>query len=183
MDKAEFKDFDHLTSFLGDYGFFQVLIIVLLSLSAIPCGYIGTIVVFISDTPDYHCKMSINSTDNNSWIGPDRCSRYKVNRNWTERLSNETEPCLDGWDFSNETYTNTIVTEVWNLEIQQAFCSRVERDSCMFYFIWLFAASNPLLLESCLAVSWMIALSCLYHSGVWCVKMRGRYLFLPLYFL
>lgn len=108
------KNFEYVTSFLGEYGFFQILMMVLLSLSAIPCGYMGMIVVFISDTPEYHCKASINSTLNGSWMGPDSCSRYKLDGNWTETagLSNDTEPCVDGWVFSTETYTSTVVSEV-----------------------------------------------------------------------
>lgn len=108
------KDFEYLTSFLGDYGLFQIRLIVLLSLSTVPCGYMGMIVVFISDTPEYHCKAPVNSTRNDSWIGPDSCSRYKLDGNRTETagVSNDTEPCVDGWVFSTETYTDTIVSEV-----------------------------------------------------------------------
>ena len=32
--------------------------------------------------------------------------------NWTAGLSNDTEKCLDGWVFSTERYTATIVSEV-----------------------------------------------------------------------
>uniref|UniRef100_A0A3Q1EH92 Solute carrier family 22 member 5-like n=1 Tax=Acanthochromis polyacanthus TaxID=80966 RepID=A0A3Q1EH92_9TELE len=86
------KDFDELTSFLGDYGLFQILMIVLLSLSAVPCGYMGVIVVFVSDTPEHHCN--------------------------TAGLCNETEPCVDGWIYSTERYT--IVSE-WDLVCDNAW--------------------------------------------------------------
>ncbi|XP_040912127.1 solute carrier family 22 member 4-like [Toxotes jaculatrix] len=127
------KDFDEITSFLGDYGFFQILMIVLLSLSAVPCGYMGVIVVFISDTPEHRCKVSINTTrsgtdvelpfhERSSWIGPDSCSRYKLSGNGTVTggFSNDTEQCLDGWVYSTERYTSTIVSE-WDLVCDNAW--------------------------------------------------------------
>ncbi|XP_070774910.1 organic cation/carnitine transporter 2-like [Enoplosus armatus] len=134
------KDFDEITSFLGDYGLFQILISVLLSLSAIPCGYMGVIVVFVSDTPEHRCKLSINSTrsgadvgalflEHSSWIGPDSCSRYKLNGNWTG-LSNDTEECLDGWVFSTERYTATIVSE-WDLVCDNAW--KVPFSTSLFF--------------------------------------------------
>lgn len=114
MADAQIKDFEYFTSFLGDYGLFQILMIVLLSLSSVPLGYMGVTSVFVADTPEYHCKGSINSTRNGSWIGPDSCSRYKLKENWAQppALSNDTEPCLDGWVFSTDIYTSTIVSEV-----------------------------------------------------------------------
>ncbi|KAL3055017.1 hypothetical protein OYC64_017853 [Pagothenia borchgrevinki] len=95
MSSRKTKDFDEMTAFLGDYGSFQILMIVLLSLSTIMCGYTGMIVVFVSDTPEHHCKVSINYTRNATdvevsfrnqsiWIGSDSCSRYTLNRSSTE---------------------------------------------------------------------------------------------------
>lgn len=114
-DKHE-NDFDYVTSFLGDWGCFQITTAVLLSLSAIPSGYMGMIAVFTSHTPDFRCKSTVDSTNrsSSSQSGAGRCSRYQANGNWTQGpgLSNDTEPCLDGWDFSNETHATTIVTEV-----------------------------------------------------------------------
>ncbi len=104
MSGEKIKDLDEFTSFLGDYGLFQNLMIVLLTISVIPCGYTGVIVVFVSDTPEHHCKVSNNSTRNgtdveqSSWIGPDSCSRYTLNGSWTEAAgrSNDTEGCEEG---------------------------------------------------------------------------------------
>uniref|UniRef100_A0A671WWK3 Major facilitator superfamily (MFS) profile domain-containing protein n=1 Tax=Sparus aurata TaxID=8175 RepID=A0A671WWK3_SPAAU len=132
------KDFDELTSFLGDYGLFQIVIIVLLSLAAIPTGYMAVIVVFVSDTPEYHCKESISSTRNGtdveqrSWIGPDSCSRYKLNGSWTETagLSNDTEQCVDGWVFSTEIYSSTVVSE-WDLVCEHAW--KVPLSTSLFF--------------------------------------------------
>lgn len=106
---------DHVTSFLGDCGCFQKTICVLLSLSAIPIGYMGMISVFTSHTPEFRCKASGNSTNSSSWGLPDRCSRYKANSTGPG-VSNDTEPCLDGWDFSNDTQISTIATEVWKCD-------------------------------------------------------------------
>ncbi|XP_075953450.1 solute carrier family 22 member 4-like [Anarhichas minor] len=135
------KDFDEITSFLGVYGFSQIVIIALLSLSAIVCGYTGMVVVFVSDTPEHHCKASNASTrtdvevpfrEQSSWIGPDGCSRYKLNGNWTDtaRPSNDTEQCLDGWAFSTEGYTATIVSE-WDLVCDNAW--KVPFSTSLFF--------------------------------------------------
>ncbi|XP_020489728.2 organic cation/carnitine transporter 2-like [Labrus bergylta] len=136
MSAEKIRDFDESTAFLGDYGLFQVLIIVLLSLSAIPCGYMGLIVVFVSDTPEHHCKVSVNSTRNgtdvestSSWIGPDSCSRYKLTDNGTESaISNER--CVDGWVFSTERYSSTIVSE-WDLVCENAW--KVPFSTSLFF--------------------------------------------------
>ncbi|XP_018532450.1 dual specificity mitogen-activated protein kinase kinase 2b isoform X1 [Lates calcarifer] len=97
----------------------------------------GVIVVFVSDTPEHHCKIPFNSTRNgtdvelpfheqgsssSSWIAPDSCSRYKRGGNWTETvgLGNDTEQCLDGWVYSTERYTATIVSE-WDLVCDNAW--------------------------------------------------------------
>lgn len=124
MSAGKIRDFDESIAFLGEYGFFQLLMMVLLSLSAIPCGYMGVMVVFISDTPGHHCRLPINSTRNgtgeertSSGAGPDNCSRYKVTGNGT---SNETERCEDGWVFSTEEYTSTVVSEVQGSERYEA---------------------------------------------------------------
>ncbi|XP_060941333.1 organic cation/carnitine transporter 2-like [Limanda limanda] len=132
------NDFDEATSFLGNYGPFQILIIVLLGLSAIPCGYMGVIVVFVSDTPEHHCKEWSNSTieppfhEHSSWIGPDSCSRFKVHANWTGpvELGNATEECVDGWVYSTEGYTATIVSE-WDLVCDNAW--KVPFATSVFY--------------------------------------------------
>lgn len=102
-------DFEYVTSFLGDWGCFQITVMVLLSLGTLPSGYMVMMAVFTSHTPEFRCKASANSSSS-GWS----CSRYQVNRNWTQGPgpTNDTEPCLDGWDFSNGTPASTIVTEV-----------------------------------------------------------------------
>lgn len=143
MADAQMKNFEYFTSFLGDYGFFQILMIVLLSLSSVPLGYMAVISVFVADTPEYHCKGSINSTRNDSWIGPDSCSRYKVKKTWAQppALSNDTEPCLDGWVFSTDIYTSTIVSEV----SAQLGASGWVRFDCRCRFILFYFLLPPVL--------------------------------------
>ncbi|CAK6952433.1 organic cation/carnitine transporter 2-like [Scomber scombrus] len=144
MQGEKSTDFDEITCFLGDYGLFQILIIVLLSLSAIPCGYMGVLVVFVADTPEHHCKAPINSSRNgtdveapfherSSWIGPDSCSRYILDTgNWTAGLRNDTEKCLDGWVFSTEIYTSTIVSES-ETEIGTTYSNLYPHVYCYFH--------------------------------------------------
>lgn len=64
MSNGKIRDFDEITSFLGDYGLFQILIMVLLSVSTMPAGYMGVIVVFVSDTPEHYCRSPNSSSRN-----------------------------------------------------------------------------------------------------------------------
>ncbi|KAJ8383080.1 hypothetical protein SKAU_G00038580 [Synaphobranchus kaupii] len=82
--------------------------------------------VFLSDTPHHHCSLPyLNSTGSNlsqalpmeevnGQLDYSRCTRYKRLNSTEAQFSNETERCLDGWDFSKEQYISTITTE-WNL--------------------------------------------------------------------
>ncbi|XP_035027242.2 solute carrier family 22 member 5 [Hippoglossus stenolepis] len=150
MPNPKMSDYDETTSFLGNYGSFQILIIVLLGLSGLPCGYMGVIVVFVSDTPEHHCKVWSNSTidgahveppfhERSSWIGPDSCSRYKVRANWTGpvELGNDTEECVDGWVYSTERYTATIVSE-WELVCDNAW--KVPFSTSLYFVGGLFGS-------------------------------------------
>ncbi|KAK6494190.1 solute carrier family 22 member 5-like isoform X1 [Huso huso] len=124
------RDYDEITSFLGEWGPFQRTIFFLLSISTIPNGYVGMSMVFLADIPPHRCKLpylngtgvylnqSLPTQVINGEIIYSRCSRYKwVNTSRTGFL-NDTESCLDGWEYSTERYTSTIVTE-WNLVCEE----------------------------------------------------------------
>ncbi|XP_063045679.1 organic cation/carnitine transporter 2-like [Engraulis encrasicolus] len=122
------KDYEETIAFLGEWGPFQRLIFVLLSLSAIPSGYISLSMVFIADTPPHHCRVpSLNSSYGglgyNLSIPTEelkgetilsRCRRYTEQEDSDSAYSYDTEGCVDGWVFSKERYVSTIVTE-WSL--------------------------------------------------------------------
>ncbi|MGH0172862.1 UNVERIFIED_CONTAM: hypothetical protein FKN15_064072 [Acipenser sinensis] len=124
------RDYDEITSFLGEWGPFQRTIFFLLSISTIPNGYVGMSMVFLADIPPHRCKLpylngtgvylnqSLPTQVINGEMIYSRCSRYKwVNTSRTGFL-NDTESCLDGWEYSTERYTSTIVTE-WNLVCEE----------------------------------------------------------------
>ncbi|XP_030621885.1 solute carrier family 22 member 4 [Chanos chanos] len=126
------EDYDQITSFLGEWGTFQWTVFLLLSLSTVPNGYAGMSMVFLSDTPAHHCKLPLlnGSLENLTWAIPEKeiegvtrpstCSRYKWINNTGAQLSNVTEGCLDGWEYSTDQYDNTIVTE-WNLVCEESW--------------------------------------------------------------
>uniref|UniRef100_A0A3P8ZQ43 Major facilitator superfamily (MFS) profile domain-containing protein n=1 Tax=Esox lucius TaxID=8010 RepID=A0A3P8ZQ43_ESOLU len=130
------RDYDDIILFLGEFGRFQIAVFVLLSLSALPNGYVGMSMVFLADIPDHRCKLPLtNSSENGDQhvrlateeysrrVGPDMCSRYKKTNNTAASASefgNETEGCLEGWNFSTEKYTSTIVSE-WVLVCDNAW--------------------------------------------------------------
>ncbi|XP_057712481.1 organic cation/carnitine transporter 2-like [Corythoichthys intestinalis] len=137
MSGEKCKDFDGDMTFLGEYGRFQVLMMILLSLTAIPCGYMGVLSVFIADTPAHHCKTWDNSTNFFNRTGPDGCFQYKVDTNRSEAFepTNGSDRCVDGWLFSTE--SSTIVSE-WDLVCENAW--KVPFSTSMFFVGVLFGS-------------------------------------------
>ncbi|CAB1427123.1 unnamed protein product [Pleuronectes platessa] len=140
------SDFEETTSFLGDYGSFQILIIVLLGSSGIPCGYMGVIVVFLFRIhPSTTVKSGDNSTIDGAQVEPPFHERVAgsdltaaqgtkcapTGRGPVE-LGNATEECVDGWVYSTERYTATIVSE-WELVCDNAW--KVPFSTSLF-FCW-----------------------------------------------
>ncbi|XP_006872985.1 PREDICTED: solute carrier family 22 member 5 [Chrysochloris asiatica] len=133
------RDYDEVTAFLGEWGPFQRLIFFLLSASIIPNGFNGLSAVFLTATPEHHCRVPDSANLSSAWRNhsiplrlqdgrevPHSCRRYRLaalinysalglvpgrDVNLTQL---EQESCLDGWEFSQDVYQSTIVTE-WNL--------------------------------------------------------------------
>ncbi|XP_059999536.1 solute carrier family 22 member 4 isoform X2 [Lagenorhynchus albirostris] len=133
------QDYDEVTAFLGEWGLFQRLIFFLLSASIIPNGFNGMSVVFLAGTPEHHCRVPDTANLSSVWRNhslplqlqdgrevPHSCRRYRLATivNFSalglepgrdvdlEQL--EQEGCLDGWEFNQDIYLSTIVTE-WSL--------------------------------------------------------------------
>ncbi|XP_040827368.1 solute carrier family 22 member 4 isoform X1 [Ochotona curzoniae] len=133
------RDYEEVTAFLGEWGPFQRLIFFLLSASIIPNGFNGMSVVFLAGTPEHHCRVPDSANLSSAWRNhsvplllqngrevPHSCRRYRLAAiaNFSalglepgrdvdlEQL--EQEGCLDGWEYSQDVYLSTIVTE-WNL--------------------------------------------------------------------
>ncbi|XP_048639324.1 solute carrier family 22 member 5 isoform X4 [Marmota marmota marmota] len=132
------RDYEEVTAFLGEWGPFQRLIFFLLSASIIPNGFNGMSVVFLTGTPEHHCRVPDTANLSSAWRNhsiplvlqddrkvPHSCRRYRL-----ATISNfsalglepgrdvdleqlEQESCLDGWEFSQDVYLSTIVTEAW----------------------------------------------------------------------
>ncbi|XP_007905061.1 solute carrier family 22 member 5 isoform X1 [Callorhinchus milii] len=124
------QDYDEATAFLGEWGPFQRIMFLLLSITIIPNGYVGLSMVFLADTPQHHCRLpnSLNGTTgeaNLSSLLPveevdgemiySRCRRYKtpVTDGFND-TTRETEPCVNGWEYSTDRYISTIVSQ-WDL--------------------------------------------------------------------
>ncbi|XP_008140721.1 organic cation/carnitine transporter 2 isoform X1 [Eptesicus fuscus] len=134
------RDYDEVTAFLGEWGPFQRLIFFLLSASIIPNGFNGMSAVFLTATPEHRCRVPGSANLSSAWRNhsapllrlqdgrqvPHNCRRYQLAAiaNFSalglepgrdvdlEKL--QQEDCLDGWEFSQDVYLSTIVTE-WNL--------------------------------------------------------------------
>ncbi|XP_024430915.2 solute carrier family 22 member 4 isoform X3 [Desmodus rotundus] len=137
------RDYDEVTAFLGEWGPFQRLVFFLLSVSIIPNGFNGMSVVFLAGTPEHRCRVPDSANLSSAWRNhsvplqlqdgrqvPHSCRRYRLAAiaNFSalglepgrdvdlEQL--EQESCLDGWEFSQDVYLSTIVTE-WNLVCEE----------------------------------------------------------------
>ncbi|XP_055403900.1 solute carrier family 22 member 4 isoform X2 [Bubalus kerabau] len=137
------RDYDEVTAFLGKWGPFQRLIFFLLSASIIPNGFNGMSVVFLAGTPEHRCRVPDTANLSSAWRNhsipvrlqdgrevPHSCRRYRLATivNFSalglepgrdvnlEQL--EQEGCLDGWEFSQDIYLSTIVTE-WSLVCEE----------------------------------------------------------------
>uniref|UniRef100_G1SL73 Solute carrier family 22 (organic cation/zwitterion transporter), member 4 n=2 Tax=Oryctolagus cuniculus TaxID=9986 RepID=G1SL73_RABIT len=118
---------------------FQRLIFFLLSASIIPNGFNGLSSVFLMATPEHRCRVPESANLSSAWRNhsvplrlqdgrevPHSCRRYRLAAiaNFSalglepgrdvdlEQL--EQESCLDGWEYSQDVYLSTIVTE-WDL--------------------------------------------------------------------
>ncbi|RXM95205.1 Solute carrier family 22 member 5, partial [Acipenser ruthenus] len=149
------RGYDEITSFLGEWGPFQRAIFFLLSSSIIPNGFNGLSVVFLADTPSHWCHIPTNANISDQWrnvsipleevngeLQYSKCRRYSlgvirnlsamnylpgVDVNVTEIKQ---ERCLDGWEYSQETYISTIVTQ-WDLVCSNDW--KIPLTSSVFY--------------------------------------------------
>ncbi|XP_055499258.1 solute carrier family 22 member 4-like [Leucoraja erinacea] len=131
------RDYDEITAFLGEWGPAQKRIFLLLTVSVIPSGLVPVSIIFVGDTPEHRCSIPGNLNLSQAWMNRtiplvpgtqvqySQCSRYRLDviRNLSEVFPDpdllnvsgiEEEPCLDGWDYSHDQYTSTIVSE-WDL--------------------------------------------------------------------
>ncbi|KAB5565430.1 hypothetical protein PHYPO_G00241410 [Pangasianodon hypophthalmus] len=108
-------DYDEVTAFLGEWGPFQLSIFILLSLSIVPNGYSGMAMVFLADTPDFHCRSPhLNGSAANASRAEVESAARDTTSGCEQRVNGSSEPCVSGWDYSTERYHNTVVTE-WDL--------------------------------------------------------------------
>ncbi|KAM6475147.1 organic cation/carnitine transporter 2-like [Liasis olivaceus] len=132
-------NYEEATAFLGEWGPFQRLIFFLLSASIIPNGFTGLSAIFLAATPEHWCRVPADANLSAAWLNASiplekrggrqvrsQCSRYRLEalRNFSagnlepgrdvDLSQLGQEKCLDGWEFSQESYVSTIVTE-WKL--------------------------------------------------------------------
>ncbi|XP_029798226.1 solute carrier family 22 member 4 isoform X2 [Suricata suricatta] len=156
------RDYDEVTAFLGEWGPFQRLIFFLLSASIIPNGFNGMSVVFLAATPEHRCRVPDTANLSRAWRNhsiplrlqdgrevPHSCRRYRLAAmaNFSalglepgrdvdlEQL--EQESCLDGWEFSQDIYLSTIVTE-WSLVCEDDW--KTPLTSSLFFMGVLFGS-------------------------------------------
>ncbi|XP_077596524.1 solute carrier family 22 member 4 [Stigmatopora nigra] len=140
MGAAPLRDYDAITSFLGQWGAFQRRVFLALAISIYPNGFIGIYVVFVADTPRHHCRVPADANISQAWrnvsvvaegaAAPRSCSRLnletvkKYSENGTppdgvDVAAIPLESCLDGWTYSKDIYESTIASE-WDLVCDDA---------------------------------------------------------------
>ncbi|XP_061103265.1 solute carrier family 22 member 4-like [Conger conger] len=148
--------YDDVTEFVGEWGHFQKLIMLLICLSIVPNGLTSFSVVFLADTPPHHCLIPPNANISAEWrnysipleeddgeMRYSKCTRYKLDV--IKRLSDngsvpgidvnvpeiEQESCQDGWEYDRDIYVSTIVSE-WDLVCTDAW--KVPITSSLYFF-------------------------------------------------
>ncbi|XP_062905493.1 organic cation/carnitine transporter 2-like isoform X3 [Mobula hypostoma] len=117
------ESYDEVIAFLGEWGYYQWTIFFSLSSIVIPNGYLALLMVFLADTPQHHCRL--NNSSNVSFMNLSfqlpmeemagektysKCTRYRIDKD-ARFNGTAVEHCVDGWVFSTERYTSTIVTQ------------------------------------------------------------------------
>lgn len=137
MDDSKIRDYDTITSFLGDWGAFHRRIFLALAISILPNGFIGAYIIFVAAIPTHECYVPLKYNISEAWRNvtipmetiagvTKRSSCWRLNleivKNYT--LSEvvphvdvnvsqiPTEKCLDGWIYSKDIYQSSIVSEV-----------------------------------------------------------------------
>ncbi|XP_007905064.1 solute carrier family 22 member 5 isoform X3 [Callorhinchus milii] len=195
------QDYDEATAFLGEWGPFQRRIFFFLCVTIIPNGYVTLSMVFLADTPQHHCHLpdSLNGTTgeaNLSSLLPveevdgemiySRCRRYKTpvtdDLNDTTR---ETEPCVDGWEYSTDRYGRKVVL-FGGIAMQTIFsfiqvaCTSWEMFCVLSFFIGIgdisnyiaaFVLGTEVLIKSARIVYSTIGVGIFYAIGYICLSL------------
>ncbi|KAM9373379.1 organic cation/carnitine transporter 2-like isoform 2-T2 [Phaethornis superciliosus] len=162
------RDYEEVTAFLGEWGRFQRLVFFLLSASIVPNGFNGLSIVFLAGTPEHRCAVPRGANLSGEWRNasiplelragrpvPSRCRRYRLAHianlsalglrpgSDVELGSLEQEPCLDGWEYSRDVYSSTIVTEVKEGNRgRKKSCLLIKRLCCFLSPQWNLVCDN-----------------------------------------
>lgn len=119
------KNSNIVSHLIGDFGKWQAIISLLLSLLKLPIGWFQLSIVFLAPTTNFWC---VSPTGNSSWLNEMTSSELE-----NQTLNNCDVECSE-YAFDKTVFKSTIISEVNSLVLKISFPSSAQRFTFLLSF-------------------------------------------------